>query len=351
MRTQFPKLVATMGLAVAAACSNPGSPDEQRVQFDAKKVRDGVATIEQVNANPVLRSFRWLGGQVPSTSAVPSTGADRLVGLIRDIAGMVSPASGPAAIPVIRSSMLGKTMVYDAVAKKYVIAEGRTGAPSNGVRFVLYESGADGQPDVAKEIGYSDLTDEKAASATTAGLRFRVVSAGKTYLDYSFDLTGSIGAVTVTVKGFMSDGTERVNFDLATTGQLFGRGGTVTLDAKLDVPSQQFSVTAKIVGSAGEGQQPGQVELTVKAGADVLAINAKFAAGQVDAAVTVNAKVFATIKGDPANPVIKGEGGRELTADEMAALGKVFEFSKGIFELIGGLLAPAGALLLLGLGI
>jgi hypothetical protein len=157
--------------------------------------------------------------------------------------------------------------------------------------------------------------------------------------------------MTVTVKGFMSDGTERVNFELTTTGQLFGRGGTVTLDAKLEVPSQQFQVTTRVVGPAGENQTPAQIELVVKSATDVVALNAKFAAGQVDAAVTVNTKLFATIKGDPASPIIKGEGGRDLTAEELAALGQVFEFSKGVFELIAGLLAPAGALLLLGLGI
>ncbi len=351
MRKAIRQSATMVGLAVAAACANPSGPEANQAQFNTKRVRDGVATVERVNSSPILQSFRWLGGQVPSVAVAPSGDTDRLVGLVRDIAAMVSPAGGPAAVPVIRSSMLGKTMVYDPVAKRYLVAEGRVGAPTNGVRFVLYENDAEGRPNVAKEIGYSDLTDEKAASATTAGLRLKVVSAEKTYLDYSFDLTGSIGAATVTVKGFMSDGTERVNFDLATTGQLFGRGGTVTLDAKLEVPSQQFSVVVKAVGLAGENQGPGQVELTVRAGSDVVAINAKMTPAAVDAAVTVNGKLFATIKGDPASPVIRGEGGRELSADELAALGAVFEFSEGIFELIAGLLAPAGALLLLGLGI
>jgi hypothetical protein len=345
------RMTMVAGLAAAAACSNPGGPGEQPAPFNAQKVRSGIEAIERVNANPVLASFRRLGGEVPSVAAVPGQGADRVVSLVREIAGMVSPIGGPAAVPIIRSSMLGKTMIYDPAQKKYVVATGRAGAPSNGVRFVLYENGTDAQPDVTKEIGYSDLTDERAASPTTAGLRLRVISNDKTYLDYSFDLAGSIGAMTVTVKGFMSDGTERVNFELTTTGQLFGRGGTVTLDAKLEVPSQQFQVTTRVVGPAGENQTPAQIELVVKSATDVVALNAKFAAGQVDAAVTVNTKLFATIKGDPASPIIKGEGGRDLTAEELAALGQVFEFSKGVFELIAGLLAPAGALLLLGLGI
>ena len=58
-----------------------------------------------------------------------------------------------------------------------------------------------------------------------------------------------------------------------------------------------------------------------------------------------------TVRGTSANPVIKGDGGRELTAEELTALGEVVKFAEGVFELIGGLLAPTGALLLIGLGL
>jgi hypothetical protein len=348
--------VALLSAASLAGCADPGGPGAGQDRFDTRKVRGGVAAIERVNDSPVLRSFRTLGGQVASVNTAIRAGdgpasADRVARLVRDLAGTLAPTGGPATIPVIRSSILGKTLVYDPAAKKYVVAEGRTGAPSNGVRLVLYETGPDDQPNVAKEIGHADLTDERATSPTTAGLRLVVVSAGITHLDYRFDLTGSIGAATVTVAGFMSDGTERINFELVTTGQLFGRGGTVTLDAKLEVPGHDFKVAVKAVGTAGDDSAPGQIQLTVTAGSDVVAIDAKWSVGKVDASVRVNSQLFATIEGDPVNPVIKGAGGRELTAEELATLGSLFQFTEGIFALLAGLLAPAGALLLLGLGL
>jgi hypothetical protein len=61
--------------------------------------------------------------------------------------------------------------------------------------------------------------------------------------------------------------------------------------------------------------------------------------------------VLATATGPVGEPVIRGEGGRELTQDEWAALAQVVEFSNGVFELLGGLLAPAGVLLALALGL
>jgi hypothetical protein len=83
----------------------------------------------------------------------------------------------------------------------------------------------------------------------------------------------------------------------------------------------------------------------------VIVVKSHAAAGQVDVTVTVNGKVLATATGDAANPVLKGEGGRDLTADELAALGQIVAFGDGVFKLFGGLLAPAGALLGLAIGL
>jgi hypothetical protein len=350
MRAQIRGLVAIGTTILAAACSDSHGPVQDPGTFNTRKVKDGLATVEAVGASPVLKSFGALGGQIGSAAAATASAPDRLIGVIREVTGIVRPETQAALVPIIRSSTLGKTLVWDATGKKYVVSD-RTGAPANGVRFVLYENDAAGQPDPAKEIGASDLTDEKAASLTSAGLRLKVTSKGTTYLDYAFDVSGSIAAVVVNVKGFMSDGTNKVDFEIATTGQLFGRGGTATVDAKLEVKAQNFTIAAKATGPAGGKPGDAKIDVTVTAGSDVLVVAAKTAAGTVDATVTANGKTFATIKGPAESPVIKGDGGRDLTTDELGALGEVFKFTAGVFEMVGGLLAPAGALLLIALGL
>ncbi len=350
MRLTMRTIMASGALAALAACSDSSGPGEQG-SFDSRRVKDGLATVEQVGASPVLKSFQALGGQLGAAAAVPGiSGTDRYLAAVQNIAGIVRPQTQAALVPIIRSSMLGKTLVYDPATKAYV-ASNRTGAPSNGVRFVLYQNDAENRPIVAQEIGTADLTDTKASSATSAGLRLVVTSNGKTYLDYSFDLSGTIAVAVVTVDGYMSDGTDRVDFKITTTGQLFGRGGTATIDAKLEVAAQQFKIAAKVKGPAGGGTGPTEIELTVTAGSDVVAVTSKDSGSSLDAKVTVNGNLFATVTGTSANPVIKGDGGRELTAEELAALGEVVKFAEGVFELIGGLLAPVGALLLIGLGL
>lgn len=350
MRITIRTIMASSALTVLAACSDANGPN-QPATFNSRQVRDGLATVEQVGASPVLKSFQALGGQIGAAAAVTgASGTDRYLAAVQNIAGILRPQTQAALVPIIRSSMLGKTLTYNPATKAYGVSE-RTGAPANGVRFVLYRNDASNQPIVAEEIGAADLTDQKASSPTSAGLRLVVNSNGKTYLDYAFDLSGTIGVAVVSVDGFMSDGTDRVDFKIITTGQLFGRGGTATIDAKLEVAAKQFKIAAKVKGPAGGGTGPTEIELTVTSGSDVIVVSSKGTDSAIDAKVAVNGKLFATVTGTSASPIIKGDGGRELTADELAALGQVVKFGEGVFTLIGGLLAPAGGLLLIGLGL
>lgn len=351
MRVTMRTIMAGGTLAVLAACSDSSGPIDQKATFNSRQVKDGLATVEQVGASPVLKSFQALAGQIGGSAAATATsGTDRYLAAVQNIAGILRPQTQAALVPIIRSSMLGKTLTYNPATKAYGVSD-RTGAPANGVRFVLYQNDASNQPIVAQEIGAADLTDQKASSPTSAGLRLVVRSNGTTFLDYAFDLSGTVALAVVNVDGYMSDGTDRVDFKITTTGQLFGRGGTATIDARLEVLAKHFAIAAKVKGPAGGGAGPTEIDLTVTSSSDVIAVSSKGTQTAIDAKVTVNGKLFATVTGTPASPVIKGDGGRELTADELTALGEVVKFSEGVFGLIGGLLAPAGALLLIGLGL
>jgi hypothetical protein len=351
---RFRSLIAASALAFAA-CSDGGTgPDGDRA-FDPARVEAGIRSMEDLAGQPVLESFRTLadhvgaaGGLDPALSgSLP--GATRLAQAVARIAG-VTAAPGAALVPIIRTSVLGTTFVYDPAQSKYVADPARSGAPPNGIRFILYES-ENGHPVPSKEVGYADLTDERVSAANSLGLRLTVVGGDVTYLDYRFELGGSIGSAELDVDGFLSDGTERVDFELTTTGQLFGRGGTVTLDAKLGVPGHDFEVEVTLVGEAGVENGDGELGLVVRSGADRIDVEAVVADGQIDATFTVNGTLLARAAGDAQHPVITGEGGRELTDEEMHALAGIVSFAGGVFAILAGLLAPAGALLVIALGI
>ena len=347
------RVVSLIALGLVAGCSDGNGP--QPGKFNTARVEAGITTVQRVAASPVLASLtatgRVAGGlaqaSVAGNDAGPTPG---IATTVQRLASATADA-GAALIPVMQPSVLGKTFVYDASTRTYAPDASRTGAPPNGVRFVLYETGGNGEPVPGREIGYADLTDERRSSPTTAGVRLVVVSGGITHLDYSFDLTGSLHAATFVVQGFLSDGTDRLNFSIRASSQLFGRGGEALVDATITVPRHDFTVTAKAEGIAGESDGDGKIDLTVRSGADEIVVAAETTEGQLDATFTVNGELFATATGDPSAPTIRGQAGRDLTAEELHALGAIVAMAGSLFELVGGLLAPAGVLLLIALGV
>lgn len=351
-RTRGARLFTIIALGTVAGCSDATSPRPGR--FDAARVDAGIAAVQRVAASPMLGSLQVIGRSAATVTA--STVADGarwdngLESVVRRLATATTDV-GTALIPVMRASVLGKTFVYDASKRTYVPDAARTGAPPNGVRFILYETAANGDPIPGREVGYANLTDERSASPSTAGIRLVVVSGGVTYLSYSFDLTGSLDAAKVDVRGFLTDGTERIDFSISTSQQLFGRGGKVTLDATLTVAQHDVVITAKAEGTAGESNGDGKIDLTVRSGSDHIVVDAQTTQGQLDATFTINGQLLATATGDPQSPVIRGQGDRDLTADELHALGAIVGMADSLFKFVSALLLPAGVLLLIALGV
>lgn len=355
MTISWRRLALTLLAAGAAGCAN-GTDPNARGAFDAARVEAGIRAVDRVASAPVLQAFKGLDRHVGGVASVPggaaaAAGAARFIGAVRAVAGLVVP-TGAALVPVIRTSVLGSTYVYDPAGDRYVADPARGGAPANGVRFILYETDpATGKPSRAREVGHADLRDTRASAENALGLSLEVVAGGVTHLQYAFDLSGSIGSATFLVRGTMTDGTDRVDFDITATGQLFGRGGPATVEGRIAVPGHDFEVTTRLVGTAGESGGDGRLDLTVRSGADRIEVRAVTAAGRLDARFTVNGTLLATATGDPEAPVIRGEGGRELTEEEMRALAAIVGFAEGVFTLLGELLAPAGGLLLIALGL
>lgn len=351
MNARYRWIIALAALITLTACGDGTGPNERR--FDAKNVRAGVSAIEGITSSKALASMQAVArsmGVVGTSSIAQKIGSGGLDVATRKLTTAAVDA-GTALIPVMRSSVLGTTFVWDPSARKYVPDPARSGAPSNGVRFILYDVDPNEDPLAGNEIGYADLTDERRSSASSAGVRLEAVIGGVTKLAYSFDLTGSVQAAQFDVFGYIADGGDRLDFSIKTSQQLFGRGGKATLEAKLVVRQEDFEVTAKAEGVAGEENGDGKIDLTIRSKLDEVTVDAETRGGKLDATFNVNGQVLATATGDPKSPVIRGDGGRELTDEETQALGAIVGMADGIFKFVSQLLQPAGALLLIALGI
>ncbi|HKG90412.1 MAG TPA: hypothetical protein VKA84_00895 [Gemmatimonadaceae bacterium] len=363
-RRATPAIAASAALAalvVLAACGGDrvAAPlDEAAPTFDAARVRSDVSALQGALAAPVLESFVMLSGQfglgaAPSAATAGarellSTAADPSAADARRVAaGLSASVLSAAGTAVLPPSALGRTLVYDPATHGYVVAPGRAGAPADGVRFVLYAvNPITHEPVTTAEIGYADLIDRGPSTTSGISLRLLVVSGGTTYLDYAFAADGSDGSGTLSVEGFATDGTTRLNFEIGVQGRATATGGTLDVTFEFAVPARGFSASGHVQGASAAfgAEASAKVDLTVHTGDATIVYAVTSDSRTVDARVLVNGRVFATITGDPQHPEVRGAGGRALTAEEGEALRQLLGLADGVFKLLAQLTSPVAAL-------
>src|SRR5207245_2705004 len=143
-------------------------------------------------------------------------------------------ASGAAAI--LPPEVLGKTLEWNSTTGVYE-ATARAGAPANGVRFILYSLGTNGQPVIPlQEIGYVDFKDESAAG--TDKLHITVVVGATTFVDYTIAFSFGTTSFSYSLAGFVSDGTRRLDLSITTAGN----DATSSVDIRFDLNAENAHI-------------------------------------------------------------------------------------------------------------
>lgn len=367
MSTQRWSMRAALVLCTLAAtgCGTDRSTGPEDVRLDAQLLSADVAATDHAMRPPVLASFGALSGRfdlgptttvaiagsrellsarddltIASSKRLALTAAERLMSASRFDVTLASPA--------LRPGSLGTTYIYDPATQRYVAALGRTGAPPDGVRFILYAlNPVTREPIVSVEVGHADLIDEGAARPTGLGLRLIVVSEGTTYLDYRVALEGSATAGSLAVTGFLTDGETRLDFDIEASSTAGPSGATMNVAFEFGVPARGFSVVGTVEGVQSPGGGLGRINLVVHSGQTRIDVAITGDDDTVNATFLVDGRIFATVTGDHRSPVVRGAGGRELSAEEVSALHGILQLVGGVFELFGNLLNPVGAILAL----
>jgi len=333
-----------------AACGEATAPANEH--FDTIRVNAGVSTVEKASASAGVASLdqlvRFGGGAAVTVAGRADRSWDRgLAAAVQHVVGGATDA-GAYLVPVMRPSILGKVLVYDPAQRRYVPST-RTGAPSNGVRFILYAQSSSGDPIPTQEIGHADLTDEGRNLPSRAEVRLLVVIGTVTRLSYTFALGVAEGPPNFSVQGFIVDGDDRLNFTIRASSSVLA-GGAATVDATLAAPRQGFEVHALLTATPDEASN-GTIDLTLSSGTDEVKVDAATVNGRLDATFTVNGTLLARATGSPSDPDIRGEGGRPLTEAEVRALHRIVDVADAVFKLVGELVEPAGWILLVALGI
>jgi hypothetical protein len=324
------------GLAVAGCGGDSTAPDAPFSPSGTSADMDGMSSAFD---SQVLLSYSASSAQIgalvggsmgPMVSAVPKvsllrnrTGATQFAAsvarsYVKSAAGGVKPSFSSAAIP---PEYLGVTFVYDVSTHTYVQSD-LSGAPSNGVRFLLYATnpvtGTIVEP--LNQIGYADVI------STETSFQVRLVSGGVTYLDYTAAGSATTSAVTISITGYATNGTDRVNFDLDNhISGIAGQSMTLGVDYTLSVPTRGgFRVEMSGNFVLTDTQTVATLDLTARGEHGTVRITGSDTNGVGTYEVFVNGDLYATIALNGGLPVITGASGAQLTEEEQATLRGIF---------------------------
>ena len=298
--------------------------------FDAEGTSNDVNAVSATFSSPAMASLGWAAGGIDGVfgapfvsssfgaiqDAAPSTSlAASARRVLRSATGFNARTTTSVALAVLPAEVLGKTFEYNSGTAQYEATE-RTGAPANGVRFILYAINPVTEVPVEPlaEAGYADVLDE--STATANALRLQLVSGGTTYLSYG--VTGSATATggTVVVDGFATDGTTLVNFDLNNTFSE-AANGTLGIDYRLDVPSRDLDLVYLIdVTQVSTPAAVVNVDASVSGPHGDVSIEGSLAAAGGQLTANVNGAAFAVVTLDENSQVasITKPDGSALTA-------------------------------------
>jgi hypothetical protein len=337
---------AGLALALAGCSSNGGAPSE----FDPQGTAADVAAAQDAFASGPTASFAAVGGDislalngsplVASSAALalsrPAKASERYA---RQIASLI-PSGGAgiqASVVAIPAEVAGKTFVWDESTDTYVVSD-VSGAPSNGVRFLLYAvDPVTFRPvEPVVETGYVDVIDQ--STSTLANVRIKVVEATVTYLDYQVVASATTSSTgLVTISGFAFNGTTRANFTLKHTVS----ESSFSLDYELDVPSRDLSVDwTATIANISVTEVVVTLDLAVSGpNGDVRLVGTSGVDGGTFT-VKVNGDTFATITLTASSLNITGSDGDPLTSDEEQALEMVFDSYEASLDAFSHLLMP-----------
>ncbi|HEY7636144.1 MAG TPA: hypothetical protein VH763_11395 [Gemmatimonadales bacterium] len=338
----------SLATVTLAGCGKDNGPSE----FNPQGASDDMAAAQSAFGSSVAASFAAagtdisvaLGGSaaVASSAQLALSRPARTERYTRAVTSLFRSSPGIQAMVVaIPTSVAGKTFIYDTASDTY-IASDLTGAPSNGVRFMLYAVNPltlrPAEP--LNEVGYVDIVDE--SGSTTSAFHVTVVSDGLTYLDYNASASGTASGGVVTVSGFASDGSTRANFTVQNTITQNANELDIALDYDLRVPSRDFVVgyQASFAAASGAAVQA-TVDFSIAGRNGNLSLTGSYSDDGGSFTVKVNGETYATVTITvDGQTVLTSATGQPLTESEEATVRSAVEYYDGSLDLSSSLLVP-----------
>jgi hypothetical protein len=251
------------------------------------------------------------------------------------------PGGLSAAMMAIPTAVAGKTFVYDVSTSTYVASD-LSGAPANGVRFLLYavDPVTYLPADPLNQTGYVDITD--LSTGTTQAARIQVVSGSTTYIDYTVSASSGATSGRVSVLGYVTDGIgHTANINLRSTITV---SAGLTLTYALTMPDRDVAINLTVsVSDVTLPDSPINVNLTMRGPNGTVTMTGQFAETSGTINVRINGDAFATITTDGTTTTIARTDGTPMSDEDYVALNGVFQIQSSAFTSFDQMLAPVGA--------
>lgn len=250
---------------------------------------------------------------------------------------------------------LGKTFEWNLTSSVYE-PTARTGAPTNGIRFILYAidpfTGLPADPLV--EVGYVDLMDESTSSITKLHVIVAGVGGTPVYVDYTVTITSTLTSGRIAAAGYVTNGAsspDTLGFSGVVTVSATQTSATITQDVSLDVNSQDTHIRSIERITLTDTSITLRVDFRFEHGDEVVTVAARLDLDPVEqtgsgtVTVRVNGGLFATCtaEGSPTFVTVTCEGADAdgLNADEEAALQAIADAVGKVGEIFLGLFGPS----------
>lgn len=347
-------LLTSLAVATyAAACSDSSTAPSANFdpQATAASVQDVVAAFQ---ANEDALASMNLASQAlgPSMAAqlMPKNPGEILPGA----AAARSIANDLTVQAIFPSNFLGVTFVYDPAQGTYVQSD-QAGAPSNGVRVIYYamDPMTHTPAEPLNALGYVDLTDESSPASVRLGITIvkngdPAVTLADYYIDAATTQTQTDVGLQLSSVGYVSNGTDQLDFDLSETLTLSSVSGIqLTMDYQASLADKGISVRFQGTGTLDpQTEEPASMNatFTLQNGADEVVLDITFSADNaLDGTLSFNGNTVVSISGTSDNPSFTKADGSALTQGDLTALQNVWNGVGELFNFVGDLFGPASA--------
>lgn len=253
--------------------------------------------------------------------------------------------------PFFPSNYLGVTFVWSFAEQRYVPSE-ETGAPTDGIRVVYYavDPTTEAPAEPLNALGYIDLRDLSGAASQRLGVQVVRTTGGSNttladyYLDASYSSTATELSVRQQAEGYLSNGTDRLDFDLVNDASFTETDFIVEQAYEMALAGTDVRVTYDGVIALDWETETGSITISATVAGHGSSVRFELSSDgeTLEGGVYHGDRLVATISGTGDAPVFtNAETGEELTAEQLEHLAGIFHSVERMFELAAGLFPGA----------